>query len=66
VPRAHWLAFLGVAALVARVGLVALVEYLGWLRDPTPRAALDSQDRLFALHFQSSLRAALRPDGASS
>jgi hypothetical protein len=60
VPEAHWLAFLGIAALVARVSLAALVRYLGWLRDPTPKVALAAQDQLFTLHFRCSLRAALR------
>lgn len=64
-PRAHWLAFLGTTALVAHVGLVALVDYLRWLRDPTPAAALATQEQLFELHFGRSLRAALRSRGAS-
>jgi hypothetical protein len=63
--RAHWLAFLGTTALVARVGLVALVEYLRWLRDPTPAAALATQEQLFELHFGSSLRSVLRSLGSS-
>jgi len=64
-PRAHWLAFLGTTALVAHVGLVAFVDYLRWLRDPTPAAALATQEQLFELHFGSSLRTALRSRGPS-
>jgi hypothetical protein len=64
-PRAHWLAFLGTTALVARVGLVPFVDYLRWLRDPTPAPVLASQEQLFRLHFGSSLRAALRSTGPS-
>jgi hypothetical protein len=64
-PRAPWLAFLGTTALVARFGLAPLVDYLRWLRDPTPATALATQERLFQLHFGSPLRSALRPMGAS-
>ena len=64
-PRAHWLAFLGTTALVARVGLVALVDYFRWLRDPTPAPVLATQEQLFRLHFGRSLRAALRSTGSS-
>ena len=45
---------------VAQVGLAALVEYLRWLRDPTPTPALTAQEQLFRLHFGCSLRGHLR------
>ncbi|MGH7334219.1 MAG: tetratricopeptide repeat protein [Candidatus Rokuibacteriota bacterium] len=64
-PHAYWLAFLGTTALVVRVGLVAFVDYLQWLRDPTPAPALAAQEQLYRFHFGSSLRAALRSTGAS-
>ena len=63
-PRVHWLAFIGTTALVARVGLVAFMNYLQWLRDPTPAPALAAQEQLFQLHFGRSLRAALRSTDA--
>lgn len=64
-PGVHWLAFLGTAALVSKVGLMAFVDYLRWLRDPTPTRALAAQEQLFQLHFGCSLREALRPPSAS-
>jgi hypothetical protein len=64
-PRAHWLSFLGTTALVARVGFVPLVDYLQWLRDPTPAPVLATQEQLFRLYFGSSLRTALRSTGPS-